>query len=335
MALFHCKICSHRQEVPNDHIGRKAKCPKCQNISTIQDTLAYITTLTDKYLEVTEHLSMLERGLSDNFFRENSDSLPILDPSGEIDYDIHNTDMYAQEGQYTPITTWLKGRKISATINPDLMNTKGFFDEIAIMMGDSFQVLEPMIKQIKYIQSRGFDKVKIPLAKYSKAETQQIIDFAKTLHEYSFIQKFWHDKTKKSLYLTLQSDMPRIQGFFMGLWMEWYVMIKIFGLFQQKNISLPLARGMHITFGDKQKNELDIFFINERDEPVVIECKTGEFRQDISKYISLRKKIGLKKENFILCVFGLPDELIHGFNTMFDISFANEMTLIPYLETIL
>jgi len=37
MAEFVCPSCDHRQSVPDAHIGKTAKCPKCQEPSVVQD----------------------------------------------------------------------------------------------------------------------------------------------------------------------------------------------------------------------------------------------------------------------------------------------------------
>ena len=59
-------------------------------------------------------------------------------------------------------------------------------------------------------------------------------------------------------------------------------------------------------------HELDLFWLVRAEQPVCIECKTGEFRSLINKYSGLRKRLGLTKEQFVLCVAGLPEDQAKG-----------------------
>ena len=154
------------------------------------------------------------------------------------------------------------------------------------------------------------------------------------LYNYSFITRYHFQKKDKIVYLTLQ-EIPRIKSFFNGLWMEWFVLIKLLTLFTENHMTPAIARGINISFNKNNTNELDIFFLNSQGEPVCIECKTGEFRQDLNKYFSLQKKLNIKKENFILCVFGLSDEQTHGLTSMYEITLVNESTLIKHIEKLL
>lgn len=65
--------------------------------------------------------------------------------------------------------------------------------------------------------------------------------------------------------------------------------------------------------------------------PVCIECKTGEFRQNIDKYLTLRKRLGLDGKHFIMCIVGLSDEHAKGLSAMYDLSFVSERELAAHL----
>ena len=69
--------------------------------------------------------------------------------------------------------------------------------------------------------------------------------------------------------------------------------------------------------------------------PVCVECKSGEFRQDIDKYLKLRKQLKLSKDQFVVCVFGLSDEQAQGMTSMYDLTFTNEKNLIKQVEKII
>ena len=50
MAIFRCNKCGHLREVGNDYLGKSVKCPKCDQITTIHDTIPFIRALIKKYI---------------------------------------------------------------------------------------------------------------------------------------------------------------------------------------------------------------------------------------------------------------------------------------------
>jgi hypothetical protein len=187
--------------------------------------------------------------------------------------------------------------------------------------------------QIKYIQNKGYENVKIELSKKNKDEIQQITSFCQTLHDYSFVAKYHYQQKDQIVRLTLQTA-PRIRKFFNGIWMEWFALMKLLELFRDKKITPAFSRSLNITFSGGQSNELDLFFLTEKGVPVCIECKTGEFRQDINKYLSLRKQLNVPENQFVICVFGLSQEQAQGMTSMYELTFVNESTLINHIQSI-
>jgi hypothetical protein len=66
-----------------------------------------------------------------------------------------------------------------------------------------------------------------------------------------------------------------------------------------------------------------VFFQLGKRVPVVVECKSGEFRGDLEKYRNLRKRLGLTRMQFIICNPDLSDEQATGLTAMYDLSFVN------------
>jgi hypothetical protein len=68
---------------------------------------------------------------------------------------------------------------------------------------------------------------------------------------------------------------------------------------------------------------------------VCIECKTGEFRHDIDKYLTLCKQLNISKDQFVVCVFGLNNEQAKGLTSMYDLTFVNELSLIEHVHSVI
>lgn len=328
MAIFRCNKCGHIREVGSDYIGKSVKCPKCNNPATIHDTIAFLNALIKKHIAQTKELHNLRKeSTNDNSGQETADNLSFEN------IDIHNTNIFTQDNSFTPIIHWFEKQNIQVQINPYAVDTTGFFDEIALLLGNNFSVLNFVSNQIKYIQNKGYENVKLELSKKNQKEIQQIASFCQTLYDYSFVAKYHHQKKDQIIHLTLQTA-PKIRDFFNGIWMEWFALMKLLEFFRDKKTSPSFSRSLDISFSGGNSNELDIFFLTEKGIPICIECKTGEFRQDINKYLSLRKQLNIGKNQFIICVFGLSQEQAQGMTSMYELTFVNENTLTNHMQTI-
>lgn len=329
MAIFRCNKCGHIREVGSDYLGKSVKCPKCDQITPIHDTVTFLKALIKKYIALNTEIQNL-RQLSS----EDGSANEIAGNISFEEIDIHNTNVLTQTNNIEPIIQWFDQRKIQINVNPDAADTTGFFDEIALLIGNNFSVLNYVIGQIKYVQNKDYTNVKIELAKKSPQEIQQIISFCKELHDYSFVAKYFYQKKDKVIRITLQKA-PQIKQFFNGIWMEWFTLMKLLGFFSDEKIAPSCTRGLEITFTEGNSNELDLFCLTEKNVPICIECKSGEFRQDIDKYLSLRKKLNISKNQFVICVFGLSQEQAQGMTSMYDLTFVNETSLIHHLQTVI
>ena len=54
-------------------------------------------------------------------------------------------------------------------------------------------------------------------------------------------------------------------------------------------------------------------------------------RQNIDKYLTLRKRLGLSGKNFVMCVTGLGEEHAKGLTAMYDLAFVSERELAAHL----
>jgi phage FluMu protein Com len=327
MALLLCKKCSHIREVGIDYIGKSVKCPKCKQITTIHDTVVFLKALIQKHILQNKELQKLRQEPA------KQDTQLIEDNTFE-EIDIYNTNVLTQADMYEPIVQWFETRQIQIQINQEAVDTTGFFDEIALSLGNNFKVLNFVSDKIKYIQNKGFANVKLELPQKSAEEIKQITTFCKEMHEYSFVAKYFYQKKDKTIRITLQTA-PKIRDFFNGIWMEWFTLMKLLEFFRDQKINASCMRSINISFPNGLSNELDIFFLTKNNIPVCIECKSGEFRHDIDKYLKLRKQLNIDKNQFVICVFGLSEEQTQGMTSMYNLTFTNENNLLRHIEKII
>jgi hypothetical protein len=323
--------------------GSRVACPKCGRPNPVHDTLFFVRKMLDKYFALRSANKQLQADLDNLGSAGSPDSEPTPEPTPEpaqvVDMrptgiDLHNTSLLATPDQHRPIEDWFAAKTIGITVNHAAIDTSGFYDEVAIKLGGDFNRYKPLLDKIRFAQTRGFTQVNIALEQSSQKDAQALTAFCRELYEYSFVAKSFFDKTSRNLRLTLQ-NAPQIRDFFAGAWFEWFVLMQVLELCQEGRIPFACARNLSVVFPNEDLHELDLFWLVNAERPVCIECKTGEFRSLITKYSGLRKRLGLTKDQFVLCVAGLPEDQAKGLTSMYDITLTNEAGVKGHLASLM
>ena len=67
----------------------------------------------------------------------------------------------------------------------------------------------------------------------------------------------------------------------------------------------------------------------------MIECKTGEYRQNLDKYLNLRKRLNIPADNFILLVTNINEAQAKSLSSMYQLTFATLTGLIEQLKKVM
>ncbi|MFK5976300.1 MAG: hypothetical protein QM493_07325 [Sulfurovum sp.] len=338
MAIYYCQKCSNVKEVPDKYIDKKAKCQVCEHIITVYQVEKFVTNLLSKYKSNNQKLKNLLEEKEKVSLPKEEDIKPLkIEDESENPlkkFNIDFTKKLTHQKQYQKIKKWFDSRNMKVEIDIGNVDTTGFFDEVALSIGDNYKNLKPLIDQIKYVQKKEYSNVKFKVANKNAKEISQITSFCKELYNYSFVSKYFYDKKLKIIRLNLQT-VPKVKAFFNSVWMEWFIMMKLLKLFQEKNKQVSLMRSVKVTYSNGQENELDIFLLTENNKAIYIECKTGEFREDVNKYLQLQKKLGINKEHFIICVLEISSTHSAGLSTMYDLNFLNEENILEDIANLI
>lgn len=326
MAILRCNSCAYLREVPNEHVGKTVKCPVCEQPSAIHDTVGFVKKVLDKYGALASKYRALEQ--SANHAPAAGQNNYRIKPGEDID--LHNTDVMSNSMQYRPIISWFERKSIQVAVNHQALDTQGFYDEVAIELGENFDVLQEILEKIRKAQRNNYTSLILNLSNHSQNQIKTVTSFCRNLYEFSFVAKYFYNKNEKKAHLTLQT-IPNIVRFFNGEWLEWYVFMKLLKHFYDSKGLFSCLRSFDIQFANDDKYEVDIFFLINSKIPVFIECKSGEFRSFIDKYSKMRKRIDIGKESFLLLALGLSDEQISGLNKMYDITFVNEKNFVTHV----
>ncbi len=340
MAIFRCKECDYLKELPNQYLGRMATCPSCQAKTTVQDTLMTLANLLAEKKTVQEDNSKLKKHIKGMRTKLAEISVENQRLSGQIKqpqtqqsanqtepgYAFANMDDAPELQNTQGVLDWFKQRHIEAKINERAIDISGYFDEVAVLLGDNFTAFKPILDKINWTIRKGFDKASYPLPDDSE-EAKRVKKFCQTLYDYAFVAKYIH--TKQNKVLLILNKERNIRKFFSGDWLEWYSFMKVVSLFSEKQIKFSYLRGFEIIFQNKEQRELDLFFLVDG-KPLWIECKTGEFCDSIEKYSLLKKTLNIDKERAILLVSNLEEDKAKGFSHMFYVLKINlNLTQVP------
>lgn len=324
MAISRCNKCGEICEHAKELIGTKIDC-KCGTPATIYDTRHFVKKLSEMYFALRKELSELN----------SVTTTPIQAnlKSNDESIDIHNSDSLSSNTQHQPIIQWFKSKNVIATANISAVDTTGFFDEAAVAIGSDYELLGEVCERIRYAQLKEFNSNLIYLDKKPKEDAKAIEIFIQKLYDHSLIARFISNKKEKNIRIVLQ-NAPGVRRFFAGDWLEWFALMVGLRICQEKNIKYACARNMSLALSANEHRELDVFFLINNSHPLYIECKTGDFRQDIDKYVALRKRLAIDQPYFILCVAELDNETCKGLSAMYGMTFVNTQTLAQHLSTL-
>ena len=338
MTIYRCNKCAFVSENTQVPIGAKANCERCSTPSMVFDTVYYVEKLVERYRGALREIDELKVAAAAGLPAPQSTqtTLPPA-PAGLMsvaEIDIHNTPVLATSAQHQPLKDWFAAQQIEAIFDPSLVDTSGFFDDAARLIGRDFALFGELIDRIRYAYRNSHSGVNIELASLSQKETQAITTLCRQLYDHTFFSRYHYQKPEKIVRLGLQTA-PAVRQFFDGGWLEWFAFIEVMDQLKRQNKSFSCARGVKVVFANEDLHELDVIVLSEGQMPVCIECKSGEFRRDIDKYLRLRKRLNLDRSRFIICATSLSDEQARGLNAMYELSFVNLASLPEKLATLL
>lgn len=329
MTILRCNKCGHVAELAPEAAGTTLSCPSCAAPAPAYDTTVFVRKVLERLFALQGEIAKLR---SSSAAAPNATSGTAQAATGAQEtFDLHNSDILSSELQHGPILEWFQRRHIRVRTNPKAVDTTGFFDEVATEIGRNFGILGDVVDRIRYAQTKGFSSTTVHLERKSPEHAQVISDFCRRLYDYSFVAKCFHLRPEKAIRLVVQTA-PAVREFFAGEWLEWYVFIAMLELARRHRRRYSCARNLVISLQNGDQYEIDVFFLVDGERPVCIECKSGEFRQDIDRCVSLRKRLGMDRDGFILCAVGLGEDQAQGLTSMYELSFVSETDLLARLE---
>ena len=303
----------------------------------VYGTVFYVEKLVERYFSALREVAALQQ--ADKPPEDTSESGAAAGPAqvapseSLANIDPSNTTSLATAEQHAPLQMWFSARNIAARFDYAQVDTSGFFDDAARMLGEGYGLYAELIDRVRFAYRKSHGWINLELGNLSQKDAQTINTLCRQLYSHTLFARYHYQKPEKIVRLTLQSA-PAVRQFFEGGWLEWYAFIELLTQLRKHGRPASCARSVKVVFPNEDLHELDVIALPEGQAPICIECKSGEFRRDIDKYLRLRKRLGIDRSRFIICATDLNDEQAAGLTTMYELTFVNLESLGRHLQTL-
>jgi len=238
--------------------------------------------------------------------------------------------------QHQPLADWLAAKNISPQFNHAAVDMRGYYDEAAALLGKHYPLLKELLGQMNWAYRHRHHGIKHDLKKYPPQDAQRLQNLCRTLYQNTLLARCHYHKGDKSLHIQLQQAQP-VRQFFGGGWLEWFALGELLQLAAKRGADyrFSCARNITITTGADEKHELDVMYLPLGKIPLIIECKSGEYRDALDKHLTLRKRLGLPASHYLILASDLDNAQAQALSAMYELTFVTPHTLHAHCQPLL
>jgi len=290
-----------------------------------------LRSCTQELKEIKTELRLLRKELIPLIPHPSLDttaSQTAIEPIAESDNKIESNAEQAELAVYD----WLTAQNIAVKNYRERNAGDTIFDQLALFLGERFANLSRLHELIRRSLSSGAT-FNYNLSSRSQSEIADCTQFCHMLSSYAFLSFYKYNKMTKTIYAAPQR-VGKVINFFTGGWFERYVYLKIVDLLEADQLTFTCLVNPQITFADGDDFELDLLFLVEN-QPLWIECKTGEYAAYIPKYSEAQKLLSVPSERSVLVILDIPDNLTDNLTHLYDIVVANKRNFVEKVHEVL
>ncbi len=94
--------------------------------------------------------------------------------ASHLDADLHNTRSLATEAQHAPLQAWFAERQTEARFDHASVDTSGFFDDAARLIGDGHALFGELMDRVFFAYRKSHTGVHLELANLAQKDAQAI-----------------------------------------------------------------------------------------------------------------------------------------------------------------
>lgn len=257
-----------------------------------------------------------------------------VDPNSSQESEIpslHEVETTIEVEEPNEAIAWFRERQIEVQFRSNDMEV---FDRFALDLGDHYDVLAPVLVQMRRAFLRKQRDFHYALGEISEEMISRCVGFGHNLLNAELLTEFHYDRATKTIRGTM-ADQPDLAEFFMGEWFERYIYQKVANLLRERELRFSSLSHVTVTLPHRDRFELDLFFLVE-DEPLLIECFTD---RDIDRAIQRISQSGQRlqiSDSRIFCI-GLEMTLaqIAELHQQHRVTVGNRETFLAQIRTAL
>lgn len=328
MPVYRCNKCGHVSE--SGVAGTQVACAVCQAPCSVFDTVFYVQKLIECYAAAMREIRALQADERQAADGDPNAGQPAQqeEPDGDTD-----TENFATAAQHAPIERWLKAKQIEARFDHSNVDTSGYFDEAAQQLGKNHALFGELIQRVTWSYRKSHTGLNIDLTGVAQKDVLALTTLCRQFYSHTLFARYQYQKQEKVIRLSLQ-PAPKVRQFFEGAWLEWFALLELVDHLKARKLGFSCARGVEVLFPNEDMHELDVVVLPSGQNPICIECKTGEFRREIDKYQRLRKRLGVERSRFIICATDITEEQAVSLTAMYDLTFVNPASLARHLNSL-
>lgn len=346
MAILRCAHCGHIAETRVDANGQTMPCPRCITPAPVYDTVVFISKVLEQYFQVRDELNRLKTPPPVPIGVEAHHGAPApaqvaLASNGPVTLGLPlasprplggaRPNQVALNGQFATIEQWFLRRQIQTRPGPDTPENALVLERTALDLGKYHALLRDFLERIPTTPPKGDERVHLDLSPRNPQDIRDLDAIFARLHGSAFIDHYTLDKQDRVLHTVLSAD-PGFRRFLRDEWLTWYGLARLTDHFRTKGLRAAGARGLRVLFPDADERALDVFFLVNGNTPVCVTCRTGDCLPDIDPLLRLRKRLGIPRNQFIVCSPTLADEQAEHLSTAHELSFVNPAGLIAHID---
>ncbi len=333
MGIYRCNKCGHLSEHHQEANMAEVACTKCGQPTKVYDTVFFVQKLLERYFAANRELQALKESEGESVAPAAQSEADHNSLSG---VDLAATDILANAQQHEPLKEWFVAQQIVPSFDYAAVDMSGYFDEAAEDIGGKYHLTKDVLGRIGWAYRNNHTGINLNLDKMSQQDAQTLNNMFRRFYSHTLFAKYFYQKQEKVVRLTLQ-NATAIKHFFSGGWLEWFALGKILAEAKQRGgaYSFSCARNVKIRFNNEDVHELDVVFLPRGRWPLVVECKSGEFRRDIEKYVRLKKRLNLPDSHFILLVTNVEESQVKGLSSMYGLTFVTPKGLSKHIQEVM
>lgn len=250
------------------------------------------------------------------------DALRVASTRTSISTPIKTIAVTTQMPDTPRILAFLQHAGISIKTVPIAQEHDDVFNEIALLMGNKYYTITPLLDQIKRTMQHG-NSFQLHVGHEQQQAIADMTLVGYKLHELALLCEYLYKKSPQCTIIARPSNEPRAQNFFSGQWLERYIAGMVSTYASEACVNdFEILMNPQVILPNGNNFELDVL-IHANQRIYWIETKTGQYQDHIGKYSRLTSELQLPANQMLMILPDIKDSASVNLSMMFRMKVMN------------